>query len=88
MCGAVIAAVPHQELQELDDFDNLDPTSLWDALAAAAGAGEKPAAAAAAAVKAAPLSQRLSSLYVSGCFWNSRGLFGTLKLLTGLTQLR
>eukprot|EP00775_Hariotina_reticulata_P002989 gene2989-3272_t len=74
-----------QELHELDDFDNLDPASLWDALAAAAAAGEEPQC---SAVQTAPFSQRLSSLYVSGCFWNCPELFGTLKLLTGLTQLR
>lgn len=64
-----------QELHELEDFDNLDVTSLWDALDAAV---------------AAPggFAGRLVGLSVSGCFWNTAELFGVLKQLTGLTQLR
>jgi hypothetical protein len=61
-----------QELHELEDFDNLDPASLWDALEAALPC----------------LKQRLVALSVADCFWNDPGLFGVLRHLTALTQLR
>lgn len=64
-----------EELHELEEFDNLDTASLWDALHAAA---------------AVPggIASRLLSLRVSDCFWNTPELFCVLKQLTGLTQLR
>jgi hypothetical protein len=61
-----------QELHELEDFDNLDPASLWDALQAALPV----------------LGQRLVALSVADCFWNDSGLFGVLRQLSALTQLR
>lgn len=72
---AVLPRLAHlslSESHELDDFDTLDPASLWDALAAATPV----------------LAERLVSLAVSGCFWGCPELFGGLRQLTRLTQLR
>lgn len=67
-----VTSLSLQELHELEDFDNLDPASLWDALEAALPC----------------LGERLVSLSVADCFWNDPGLFGVLRHLSALTQLR
>lgn len=61
-----------QELHELEDFDNLDLASLWDALEASLPC----------------LGHRLVGLNVSDCFWNDAELFNVLRHLTALTQLK
>jgi hypothetical protein len=60
------------EVHELEELDTLDPASLWDVLVAAVPV----------------LARRLQVLRVAGCFWNQPELFGGLRQLTALTELR
>lgn len=60
------------EVHELEELDTLDPASLWDVLHAALPV----------------LAARLQVLSVAGCFWNQPELFGGLRQLTALTELR
>lgn len=60
------------EVHELEELDTLDPASLWDVLHAALPV----------------LTHRLQVLKVAGCFWNQPELFGGLRQLTALTELR
>lgn len=60
------------EVHELEELDTLDPASLWDVLVAAVPV----------------LAARLQVLHVAGCFWNQPELFGGLRQLTALTELR
>lgn len=60
------------EVHELEELDTLDPASLWDVLVAAVPV----------------LARRLQVLRVAGCFWNQPELFGGLRQLTAVTELR